>query len=246
MASGPIANPFATRHTRPAALAWLPQPDSPQQLLDRLDRLGGRGVICGPHGSGKSTLLRHLAAAATERGWQPRVISLGSVADLGRAVAAVMAAAEPDHWLGIDSWEKLGVLGRPLAWLANCPWKNPSMAFFHLRNARKRRGFSGLQVAASCGGRLFPQSAIRRRGRIVVTMHRQPGPGGWPVLLEPRPTADTFRRLVIRLLDQAAITPAIAARFDPILLDDVFRRHQGNLREAFFDLYDRFEQFARD
>lgn len=205
MASGPIANPFATRHTRPAALAWLPQPDSPQQLLDRLDRLGGRGVICGPHGSGKSTLLRHLAAAATERGWQPRVISLGSVADLGRAVAAVMAAAEPDHWLGIDSWEKLGVLGRPLAWLA-----------------------------------------ARLGGRIVVTMHRQPGPGGWPVLLEPRPTADTFRRLVIRLLDQAAITPAIAARFDPILLDDVFRRHQGNLREAFFDLYDRFEQFARD
>ena len=44
--------------------------------------------------------------------------------------------------------------------------KEPSMALArecgrpaaHLSNFRKRRGFSGLQVAESCGGRLYPQS----------------------------------------------------------------------------------------
>jgi hypothetical protein len=42
---------------------------------------------------------------------------------------------------------------------ASCRCKKPSMAFFHLGNARKRRGFSGLPLAASCGGRLVPESA---------------------------------------------------------------------------------------
>jgi hypothetical protein len=33
------------------------------------------------------------------------------------------------------------------------------MAFFHSGNTRKRQGFSGVPFAASCGGRLHPQSA---------------------------------------------------------------------------------------
>ena len=33
------------------------------------------------------------------------------------------------------------------------------MAFFHLGNTQKHQGFLGLPIAASCGGRLFPQSA---------------------------------------------------------------------------------------
>jgi len=41
-----------------------------------------------------------------------------------------------------------------------CPWKKPSMAFFHLGNTQKRQGFSGLPIAASCGRRLYPQSGI--------------------------------------------------------------------------------------
>ena len=37
----------------------------------------------------------------------------------------------------------------------------------HLDNTRKRKGFSGLPIAASCGGRLFPQSAKdERRGDL--------------------------------------------------------------------------------
>lgn len=41
----------------------------------------------------------------------------------------------------------------------NCPWEKPSAAFFHLANTQKRQGFPGVPIAASCGGRPFPQSA---------------------------------------------------------------------------------------
>ena len=39
------------------------------------------------------------------------------------------------------------------------PRNKPSMAFFHLGNTRKHRGFSGLRIAASGSGRLFSQPA---------------------------------------------------------------------------------------
>jgi len=196
------SNPFATRYTRPGLLSWQPLADAPEVLLQRLERLGGRGAICGPHGSGKSTLLRHLAAAAAGRGWQTRLIGLRSKADLGRALAAIVAAAGRGHWLGIDSWEKLGPAGRPLAWLA-----------------------------------------AQRGGQIVVTTHQPPD--HWPVLVNIRPDEKTFRQLVARLLRQADGGLISSDAFDPPQLSGIFRRHQGNFREAFFELYDRFEQVTR-
>jgi carbon starvation protein len=42
---------------------------------------------------------------------------------------------------------------------SSCPWEKPSMAFFHLSDTPKSRGFGGSLVAASCGGRRVPQSA---------------------------------------------------------------------------------------
>jgi len=45
--------------------------------------------------------------------------------------------------------------GRKATFAASFPWKKPSTAFFHLGNTRKRRRFSGLPYAASCGGRLY-------------------------------------------------------------------------------------------
>jgi len=40
----------------------------------------------------------------------------------------------------------------------------------HLGNTRKRRGFSGLPIAASCGGRLLPQSASSGRRPAAFTL----------------------------------------------------------------------------
>lgn len=195
-------NPFATRYIRPGAVAWQPVPDAPDLLLERLDRLGGGAAICGPHGSGKSTLLRALLAAAAEHGRQTRFVAVRSPADLGRAVAAIVFSAGRGRLLGIDSWEKLGPAGRPLAWLAR--W---------------------------------------RGGRVVVTTHRPTG--HWPVLVNLQPNQATFRRLVAYLLGQADHCVNRAAAFAPPQLDAVFQRHGGNLREAFFELYDHFEQASR-
>ena len=195
-------NPFATRSTRPGAVPWQPLPDAPDELLERLAQGGGRGAICGPHGSGKSTLLQHLLAAAAERGWKTRLVAIRSQADLGRAVAAIVLAAGRGCWLGIDSWEKLGRFGGPLAWLAR-----------------------------------------RRGGQIVVTTHQPTG--YWPVLVNIRPDEETFRRLVAQLLRQADGSHSRAAVFEPPQLDAIFRRHRGNIREAFFELYDHFEQVSR-
>jgi hypothetical protein len=51
----------------------------------------------------------------------------------------------------------------------SCPWKKPSMAFFHLGDTPKSRGFWGSPIAASCGGRLFPQPASARIVTRFVT-----------------------------------------------------------------------------
>jgi len=203
MAGEPQPNPFSTRFTRPGDVAWQPLPETPAALLDRLDRLGGRAAICGPHGSGKSTLLSHLAVAAADRGWQPRLLLLRSAADVIRGVATA-AATSPGGFIGIDGGELAGGLSRTMIRLA-----------------------------------------ARQDSRMVVTMHRRPRSGGWPVLLEIAPNAEVFRRVVRSLLAGTDLPAGVAARFGPDLLAEVFDRHRGNFREALFELYDRFELAAR-
>src|SRR5690554_70107 len=54
-------NPFATRYTRPGAIAYVcPDEWTLESLVDRLKRQGWRGEILGAHGTGKSTLLASL------------------------------------------------------------------------------------------------------------------------------------------------------------------------------------------
>jgi molybdopterin-guanine dinucleotide biosynthesis protein len=55
------SNPFATRFTRPGAIAFLfPDGETVQTLVDRLQAQAWRGEIVGPLGAGKSTLLATL------------------------------------------------------------------------------------------------------------------------------------------------------------------------------------------
>ena len=59
----PRDNPFTSQRIH--ALAWRPPPgaggvSSVGELAVRLDGLGGRGALVGPHGHGKSTLLEEL------------------------------------------------------------------------------------------------------------------------------------------------------------------------------------------
>ena len=86
----------------------------------------------------------------------------------------------------------------------SCPWKKPSLAFFHLSNPRNRRGFAGLPIAASCGGGLFPQSASRGGGSAP----------GWLCLvgllagLSMLSGADRLAAESVEVLDTRVISPA--------------------------------------
>lgn len=111
-----VVNPFATRFTQPGQIVPVDADGRPVDLvalLDRLDSLGGRAAIAGPHGSGKSTLLARLRSQAAARG-QPTVLfrlGQGRSPDAMAAVNTVLGAPA-GSMVCLDSWERLGPLAR--------------------------------------------------------------------------------------------------------------------------------------
>lgn len=121
------ANPFATRHVRPGRVEPLGPAGHPLDcdgLLERLDWIGGSGMILGPHGSGKSTLLERLIERLRDRnrfGGKVRVIAgtgmpgphvpreNRSPPRLLRAITAAPAGTV----VCLDGWERLH---RALRW----------------------------------------------------------------------------------------------------------------------------------
>jgi energy-coupling factor transporter ATP-binding protein EcfA2 len=71
------------------------------------------------------------------------------------------------------------------------------------------------------------QWATRRAGGLVITRHL---PGRLPTLIECRTTRELFAELVGRLHDPAMLAPD--------MLDRLFVKHRGNLRDAIRELYD--------
>jgi len=71
------SNPFASRFIRPGALPFIfPTGESAEQLVQRLDVLGGQVEICGPHGAGKSALLAALVPALRASSQEAELIEL--------------------------------------------------------------------------------------------------------------------------------------------------------------------------
>lgn len=77
--------------------------------------------------------------------------------------------------------------------------------------------------------------AAMRRLSVVVTAH---APAGLPVLARCGTSRRLFAALVARL-------PGHGGVIDARDIEDAFDRHAGDLREAFYDLYDRFERRIR-
>lgn len=77
--------------------------------------------------------------------------------------------------------------------------------------------------------------AALRRLSVVLTAHR---PLGLPVLAHCGTSPRLLAELVARL-------PGHGGLIGPEDIDDAFARHAGNLREALYDLYDRFERRIR-
>jgi hypothetical protein len=104
-----VTNPFATRYTRPGAMAFrFPPGVSAAALVDKLADAQWRGQILGPHGSGKTTLLSTLAEELTARG---RSIVSFVQHDGARRLNA--SADEASAWdaqtqVIIDGYEQLG------------------------------------------------------------------------------------------------------------------------------------------
>jgi hypothetical protein len=78
-------------------------------------------------------------------------------------------------------------------------------------------------------------AARRRHVGLVVTSHR---PTGMPTVVRCDTTPTLLGRLVRELPDHGGLVDAAD-------VDLAFRAHGGNIREALYDLYDRFEWRSR-
>jgi ABC-type hemin transport system ATPase subunit len=98
-------NPFATRHIRPGALAYLfPPGESAQAVVDRLRASGWRGQIIGPHGSGKSTLMAAIVPALEAAG---RKVELRPIKANTKDFDSLPPEMTADTQLVMDGYEQL-------------------------------------------------------------------------------------------------------------------------------------------
>ncbi len=172
------------------ALAYRPQTLSWQQIVKRLDALGGHGAIVGPHGSGKSTLLDKLGVHLRERGLETLRIFLNDQVPSPsfRKIAEFAARSSAQTALLLDGAEQLSLP----RWLA-------------LRRA------------------------ARYAGAFVVTSHTH---GRLACLVETETSVALLRELTA-MLTHPSSPPCDAA------LENLHQKYDGNLRDAFFALYDR-------
>jgi len=182
-------NPFAV--DRVLQIRYELPGESLDELLVRLQQMGGCGAIVGPHGSGKTTLLEDLAKHLEARGTRVHLLRLSAERraiprETMRSLNAELGAHDA---VLCDGAEQLN----PLAW----------------RHLRFR---------------------VRKAGVLIATTHRA---GRLPTLLETRTTPELLESIVRRLLAEP-VTPL------PFSIPDLFQRHDGNLRDALRDLYDRY------
>ena len=83
-------------------------------------------------------------------------------------------------------------------------------------------------------------SCRKKRCGLLITTHTP----AWnlPVLLRTEPTYQTLQSIVRHLFrDVTDVEPP-----DHLLCSSLFDRHQGNIRNVLFDLYDQYEEAASD
>jgi hypothetical protein len=107
-------NPFSTRYVRPGAVPFLfAKGQSAVELVRRLEALGWRAQIVGPHGAGKSTLVRSLLEPLARAQRAPYVVSLHDgqrrmpVDFMAGACAASAGAIVVDGYEQLSRWSRL-------------------------------------------------------------------------------------------------------------------------------------------
>lgn len=111
------SNPFATRWTRPGALAYVyPPGETPLSLITRLVSSGGRAQIIGPHGTGKTSLLRSLRPHLEAAGYQLEWHDPQTVVQAGKRTSNTLVVI--DGYEQLSRWSRLILRGS--CWWHGC------------------------------------------------------------------------------------------------------------------------------
>ena len=217
-------NPFCTRRIRPGAIPFLfSVGQDAEALVERLRENGWWGEITGTHGSGKSALLATLIPLIERAGQHVTLVELH---DGQRRLPLRLGGDHGPKWGGHPCLPWLSQIGRLLGRQECLPHLLPEVLVID--------GYEQL----SRWRRWRLRRLCRRRGwGLVVTAH---APLGFPPLWQTAITPGLAQAVVNRLL---------AGHASPLPgpeLAECLARHQGDLREALFDLYDRYEEMRSE
>jgi hypothetical protein len=190
----PDRNPFATRATRPGALAYhFPHAASDESLIHALQKQHWWGQILGPHGSGKSTLIHALLESLEQRGRRVNHFTLHK-----------------------------GEKRIPIEDLDRTDW-----------DARTQVIVDGFEQLGAWNRAALKRVCKQRHAGLLVTAHESVG---FSTVFATTVDLKLAQQLVTQL--QQSAEPLVHAED----VDKSFQRHNGNLREVFFELYDLYEE----
>jgi hypothetical protein len=211
-------NPFATARVRPGTIPFLfTGQESATALVERLAANGWRGEIVGPHGAGKSALLASLIPVIEAGGRRTLLVELH---DRQRRLPRHVFRALREKGTGtFCAKHPKGRSGK------RCLSPFPALLVVD--------GYEQLSVLSRFRLKWF----CRRRGLgLLVTSH---APVGLPELFRVRSDPAT----VWRLVDELQRSYPYQVTGDEVL--QRLARHEGNVRETLFDLYDLYESRRR-
>jgi len=181
----------------------------------------------------------------TRPGMLPPLDAAGVPIDPGRLLARLRPggmAIEGPHGHGKSTLlhalltEAAGA-GRPTACVrvGSRGWVQRALSAIGLARPGAVVGIDGWERLPVAIARVLIMTATCRRATIVATTH---GPTRMPVLMRCETSPEVLAALV-------ALLPAHGGRIGAADIEEAFQLHGGNVREALYDLYDRFERRNR-
>ncbi len=220
------SNPFSSRFVRPGQVAFqFPPGVDAIGLVARLRSFRWRAQIVGPHGTGKSTLLHALLPTLREQGRDIVWYTL-SAGQRRLGVPIVVPAGRPGS-------ERTAALRATSGVMPDEPSGSSDTDAIVAHWCRSTLvivdGYEQLGIAA----RLRLRTKCHYSGAgLLVTSHSSTG---LPTLFETHVSFETFHTLVSQLAGGKLDW------IDPVELRSCYERAAGNARDAFFELYDRYE-----
>lgn len=223
------SNPFTTSRVCGEIIEWVTTSAEPEiaELLTRFrTELKSRASIIGPHGSGKSTLLDHI-----QRNFCTEVLQLhvGTEAHRRDEFVQTLSQLPPNSRIGI----RMTLRGRK---------SSGQIVHSSLRASRELYrswfidGYEQLSIYRRCE---LLWKTKRSRDALLVTSHSATA---LPTLCVRRIDINSAMMLIDRVLQQGAMTRP--EWLTDTLISGLLRKHSGNMREVFMELYDRVEDTA--